>query len=140
MQIAAGGEGDARIALAQASQLHAPQDQRNVKARESSRTIDAAAAAWAARLDGASLSAEEGLALETWASADARRRGALARALAITSYLDHLCATGADDDPPPARRGPRLWIERRTFLAIGALGMASARPARSGPRAAARRA
>ena len=56
--------------------------------RESSEDIDHAAADWAARLDRAALSDRETQDLETWASADPRRRGALARAMAILAHFD----------------------------------------------------
>jgi transmembrane sensor len=69
--------------------------------RESSEDIDHAAAGWAARLDGAPLSADETLALEAWASTDSRRRGALARALAVLAHFDG--ATVLRPDRPPRR-------------------------------------
>jgi transmembrane sensor len=56
--------------------------------RKTSEQIDAAAAAWAARLDGEPLSTDERKSLEDWAAADPRRAGALARAMAILARFD----------------------------------------------------
>ena len=90
--------------------------------RESSEDIDNAAADWAARLDGAPLSEAENLALEAWAAADPRRRGALARALAVLAHFDRAKALGPQFDPrahAPPKAAPR--VGRRTLLAGGAL-------------------
>lgn len=64
--------------------------------RESSEDIDHVAAGWAARLDGEPLSPGEERALEAWASADPRRRGALARALAVLALFDSAKGHGSD--------------------------------------------
>ena len=51
--------------------------------RDKSADIDDAAAGWAVRLDGEPLSPDETSTLETWLAGDIRRRGALARAMAL---------------------------------------------------------
>ena len=90
--------------------------------RESSEDIDHAAADWAARLDRAALSDRETQDLETWASADPRRRGALARAMAILAHFDSARASELDFLPRPgAARKASVRFERRGFLAAGAL-------------------
>ena len=55
--------------------------------RESSARIDDAAALWAARVDARALSPEEEIELDRWLSADVRRQGAFARALAISIHM-----------------------------------------------------
>src|SRR5258706_12707060 len=92
----------------------------SMTSRESSEEIDNAAAEWAARLDGAPLSPEERLSLEAWASADPRRQGALARAMAILTHFDRAKALGPQFEPRAhrvARAAPRLG--RRGFMAGG---------------------
>ncbi len=77
--------------------------------RESPNEIDDAAAAWAARLDGGPLSAEEAAALEAWTQADPRHAGALARAQAVLAQFDALGAAGYRvhvQARPQRRRGP----------------------------------
>jgi transmembrane sensor len=64
--------------------------------RESNARIDDAAALWAARIDARALSPEEEIMLDTWLSADVRRQGALARALAITIHMAGMRATNPD--------------------------------------------
>ena len=59
--------------------------------RETSADIDDAAATWAARLDGEPLTADETHILETWLAGDPRRRGALARAMAVLAHPGHRC-------------------------------------------------
>jgi transmembrane sensor len=54
--------------------------------RESSAAIDEAAATWATRLDAEALTPDETRILETWLAGDPRRRGALARAMAILAH------------------------------------------------------
>jgi len=94
--------------------------------RETSEEIDNAAADWAARLDGGPLSPEERLTLEAWASADPRRQGALARAMAILTHFDRAKALGPQFEPRAhrvVRAAPRAAprIGRREFMAGGAL-------------------
>ncbi|WP_422178398.1 DUF4880 domain-containing protein, partial [Caulobacter sp.] len=67
--------------------------------RESSAEIDAAAAAWAARVDRGPLSDEDQAALEAWAAKDPRRAGAYAKALAVSAHLDRAQGLGADFAP-----------------------------------------
>jgi transmembrane sensor len=92
--------------------------------RETAAAIDAAAAAWAARVDRAPLTAEETQALEAWAAADPRRQGALARAQAISVHFDRAQALGAGFEPHrhPVARGQ----SRRQLLAFGGVGIAAA--------------
>ncbi|WP_425262531.1 DUF4880 domain-containing protein [Sphingobium cyanobacteriorum] len=55
--------------------------------RESSARIDDAAALWAARIDARALSPQEEIEFDRWLSADVRRQGAFARALAIAIHM-----------------------------------------------------
>jgi len=64
--------------------------------RESSARINDAAALWAARIDAGALSAEEELELDAWLAADVRRRGAFARARAISIHMARAKALGPD--------------------------------------------
>ncbi|CAN5312636.1 FecR domain-containing protein [soil metagenome] len=87
--------------------------------RESSATIDATAAAWAARVDRGQLSDADKAALETWAAQDPRRAGAYAKALAVSAHLDRARGLGAGFTPsthPLARAAGR-----RRLLATGGL-------------------
>lgn len=87
--------------------------------RDSSADIDAAAAAWAARVDRGPLSDEDRAALEAWAAQDPRRAGAYAKALAVNAHLDRAAGLGADFAPSshPAARA----ADRRRLLATGGL-------------------
>ncbi|RAK52741.1 FecR family protein [Phenylobacterium deserti] len=96
---------------------------------ESSRSIDAAAAVWTARLDRGPLSDEEAEALEAWLTGDPRRRGALLRAQALSLLSEKGQALGSGFDPDafvapavPAPPGP----SRRRMLAWGGAGTAAA--------------
>jgi len=101
--------------------------------RESSRYIDATAADWIARLDRGPLSQEESQALEAWLSGDARRRGALLRADALSLQSEAARALGPDFDatqfapaalPKAVAQSP---VSRRRMLAwTGAGGLAAA--------------
>ena len=101
--------------------------------RESSRYIDATAADWIARLDRGPLSQEESQALEAWLNGDARRRGALLRADALSLQSEAARALGPDFDaaqfapaepPKPVAQSP---VSRRRMLAwTGAGGIAAA--------------
>jgi transmembrane sensor len=80
---------------------------------ESSAAIDAAAAAWAARVDRAPLSPEEQGALESWIAGDVRRAGAYARACAINAHFDVARALGPEFVPekhPAAREQMRRRV------------------------------
>lgn len=87
--------------------------------RDSSADIDAAAAAWAARVDRGPLSDEDQAALEAWAAQDPRRAGAYAKALAISAHLDRARGLGADFTPAahPAAKA----ADRRRLLATGGM-------------------
>lgn len=92
---------------------------------ESAADIEAAAAAWAAKVDRGALSAPDQAALEAWAAADARRAGAYARALAASAYFEKAAALGLGFAPSrhPAAAQP---INRRRLLGgAGALIAAS---------------
>ena len=73
--------------------------------RETSRQIDEAAAAWAARMDRGHLAADERAALDAWTAADPRRLGALTRALALLTphVIAHAAATPRTPHPGKAR-------------------------------------
>lgn len=99
--------------------------------RESSRYIDATAADWIARLDRGPLSQEESQALEAWLSGDARRRGALLRADALSLQSESAQALGPDFDTAQFARAehpaPPAPVTRRRMLAwTGAGGLAAA--------------
>lgn len=85
--------------------------------KETSAEIDAAAAAWAARVDRGPLSAEDQAALEAWAAVDPRRAGAYAKALAVSVHLDRAQGLGSNFAPKthPAAKAN----ERRRLLASG---------------------
>jgi transmembrane sensor len=87
--------------------------------RESSADIDAAAAAWAARVDRGPLSNEDQAALEAWASRDPRRAGAYAKALAVSAHLDRAQGLGADF--APAAHPVAKATGRRRLLATGGM-------------------
>ena len=82
---------------------------------ETSQEIDGAAVEWAARAD-RGLSAAEGAALEAWAQADPRRRGALLRTMAVMAHFD-------GDRLEAAARGVGLphRLSRRMVMTGGAL-------------------
>lgn len=87
--------------------------------RDSSADIDAAAAAWAARVDRGPLSDEDQAALEAWAAQDPRRAGAYAKALAVSAHLDRAAGLGADF--APASHPAAKAADRRRLLATGGL-------------------
>lgn len=91
--------------------------------RESSADIDAAAAAWAARVDRGPLSDQDQAALEAWAAQDPRRAGAYAKALAVSAHLDRAAGLGADFAPAthPAAKAAAKATGRRRLLATGGL-------------------
>jgi transmembrane sensor len=101
-----------------------------MRERESSRDIDNAAAAWAARLDRAPLSPDTQRELERWTAADPRRLGALARAMAVSVAFE---AAMEDVDealvPPRLRVADARAVNRRRFFqggvaAVGGLSIA----------------
>jgi len=99
--------------------------------RESSRCIEATAADWIARLDRGPLSHEESQVLEAWLSGDARRRGALLRADALSLLSESGQALGPDFDAAQFARAaspaPQTPVSRRKVLAwTGAGGLAAA--------------
>jgi len=86
---------------------------------ETSDEIDDVAAGWAARLDARSLTLEEQGDLELWLAGDIRRRGALARAMAVMEHFDRARALGGGGLPEPRVFG----LQRRTFLRVGAVAL-----------------
>jgi transmembrane sensor len=92
--------------------------------RESSADIDAAAAAWAARVDRGALSDADRTALEAWAAQDPRRAGAYAKALAVSAHLDRAAGLGADF-LPAAHPAARAADRRRLLVTGGMLAAAS---------------
>lgn len=84
---------------------------------ETAAEIEAAALAWAARVDRAPLSADDRAELEAWAAADPRRAGAYARARAASAYLDRAAALGTGFRSAGHERAP--VIDRRRALAAG---------------------
>lgn len=87
---------------------------------ETSEDIDRDAADWAARLDGGAMTAADRTALDEWASADPRRFGALARAMALLAQFE-VAADAAD--LPFRQRSPRLRAPRRIGAGIGRRGL-----------------
>jgi len=85
--------------------------------RETSRSIDAAAAAWVAREDRAPLTSDEEAALNAWLRADLRNAGALLRARAVALRSESARALGVGYDPVdfgavasrPSRRRMLAW-------------------------------
>jgi transmembrane sensor len=105
-----------------------------MRKQESSDEIDRTAAEWAARLDGGQLTAEEETALDGWASADPRRFGALARAMAVLAQFDPEVQVQVEAPaiplfaPRPPRARFRAGVVRRQLLygggaAAAALGL-----------------
>ena len=86
--------------------------------RETSRSVDAAAAAWVAREDRAPLSQDQQAALTAWVHADPRHAGALLRARAVALRSQSARALGRQYDPlefgaaagrAPSRRRMLVW-------------------------------
>lgn len=88
--------------------------------------LDEAAARWAVRVDAGSLTAEDEAELERWTSADPRRAGAFARAMAANAYFDRTAAMGATRAlPAEAEPAPRIMINRRAWIGGGAGAIAA---------------
>lgn len=88
--------------------------------RETSRTIDAAAAAWVAREDRAPLSPDDRQALAAWLEGDPRRPGALLRARATALRSEAARALGPQYDPADFGGGRRDFApSRRQMFAWG---------------------
>lgn len=97
--------------------------------QESSWHIDEVAADWAARLDRGPLSSEEEAALEAWLSGDARRRGAMLRAGAVSMLSESAQALGRDFRPAAAKgigSAPRPLVSRRKMLGWAGTGSVAA--------------
>ena len=97
--------------------------------RESSQSIDAAAADWVARRDRRALTDEEEAAFQSWLAQDSRRPGALLRAQAIYKRSEAAIAMNGrfdpddfrDADSPPAPPA----LSRRRLLSWGGGTMAA---------------
>jgi transmembrane sensor len=94
---------------------------------ETAEQIDLAAAAWAARLDRAALSAAEEQELDAWLEADPRRIGAFAKAQAVALHFDRARALGDSFDPEdfvapmaPVAERPASMSRRRLLWGGGA--------------------
>lgn len=94
-------------------------------ARETSSSIDDAAAAWAARVDRGDLTAQEQEAFDAWCASDRRCLGAYARAQVVLAAMDRAQALGQDyvfDHPPePSRTHGKGLVSRRPWRAAAAL-------------------
>lgn len=90
--------------------------------RETSRDIDAAAARWAARIEGGAMSEEDDRVLDEWLAQDSRRIGALSKAQAVVALSYRARALDAALDPE-LRRSPH--VNRRAMLAAGVGGLAA---------------
>lgn len=94
--------------------------------RETSRSIDAAAADWVAREDRAPLSSAEKAARQAWLEEDSRKPGALLRAQAVSLRSQSARALGPQYDPADFRGMPPLsGVSRRQALAWGGGAAAS---------------
>ncbi len=96
------------------------------------RTTNDEAAAWAVRLDGAGLSAEEQRDFEQWLEASPQHQGALLRAQAVWMSLDSPgtpSSTTSDSLPPVDREAGRVRVRaglgRKAWIAVAA-GLAAA--------------
>jgi len=88
-----------------------------VTPKETAKQIDAAAAAWAARLDRGDLSAREESELDDWLAQDPRRVGAFAKARAVALYSERAKALGPHFDARKFQPSvPAKTISRRTLL------------------------
>lgn len=94
--------------------------------RETSQTIDAAAAMWAAREDRAPLSSEDARALKAWLEGDPRRQGALLRARAVSLRSRAARALGEQYDPQAFETAPDKPAASRGFTRRRALVWSSA--------------
>jgi len=97
-----------------------------MESHETSEDIDRAAADWAARLDGGRLSPADQTRLDEWASADPRRFGALARAMAVLAHFDAAEQTQPLIGRHRPRQSLRAGVERRRFLYGGGAVAAAA--------------
>lgn len=98
--------------------------------RESSRSIDAAAAEWVAREEHEPLSAEQQQELNTWLAGDIRRPGALLRARAVSLRSKSAMALGPHYVPeqfiaPSVPSAPSPQLSRRQLLTWGSAAAVS---------------
>lgn len=94
--------------------------------RETSRSIDAAAAAWVARRDRAPLSTDEEIAFAAWLSGDSRRAGAFLRAQAVSMRSESARALGDGYDPANFGGLRKIGaLSRRQVFALGGGAAAS---------------
>jgi transmembrane sensor len=94
-------------------------------------TLSEQAARWAVRVDAGELTAAEQTELEAWTSADPRRAGAFARAMAANAYFDRVAALKPQDSQQPTNStekqavSNRPTITRRAWLGGGMTAMAA---------------
>jgi len=93
--------------------------------RETSQTVDDAAAEWAGRIDRGPLSIEDEAALETWLRDDVRRLGALARAQALFDSTDAARALGRDFEPAAFKPATPAKTSRRQLIRWGGGALAA---------------
>jgi transmembrane sensor len=89
-----------------------------VNVRDTAREVADQAAEWATKIDGGSIDRDTDEGLQRWLQGDSRRRGALLRAEATLSFLDHSRALAGAFPRPKPRAGTRT---RRLIFACAAL-------------------
>lgn len=98
--------------------------------RETSQSIDAAAADWAARLDRGPLAASDDAAFKAWLASDRRCPGAMLRANAVSMNSRSAAAFGDGFEPSAFGEPPQPRVSRRGLLtgavAAGAAGVCAA--------------
>lgn len=110
--------------------------------RQTSHEIDDEAAAWAARVDHAPLTAQDDQALSAWLEGDVRRVGAYAKARAVALHSERARALGPGFDPKRFETGPMasaapsrrrlLWMSGGA-VAAGVAGLATLAVLKAGP-------
>ena len=95
--------------------------------RESSASIEDAAAAWAVRLDRALLTPAEQAELDSWLAADPRRLGAFARARAVMAFADRarILEPGYDSSGLEVHDGFTLQRPTRRWALAGSSALAA---------------
>jgi transmembrane sensor len=94
--------------------------------RESSRDIDQAASEWTARLDRGPLTAQDEAAFQAWLAGDARRKGAMLRAQALSMMSESARALGDGFDPADFSEPGGARFSRRQALTWGGGAAAAA--------------
>lgn len=94
--------------------------------RESSRDIDQAASEWTARLDRGPLTTQDEAAFRAWLAGDARRKGAMLRAQALSMMSESAQALGDGFDPADFSEPKVARFSRRQALTWGGGAAAAA--------------